>query len=44
MTLHKVPDMDHAFIYAERDWLLKAAMGHLITIPMATRRGLLTSG
>lgn len=44
VTLHKIPDMGHAFIYAEWDWLLKAAMGHPVTIPKANRRGILTSG
>ncbi len=44
VRLHKLPDMGHAFIYAEWDWLLKAAMGQPFDIPAATRRGLLTSG
>jgi pimeloyl-ACP methyl ester carboxylesterase len=41
-TLTTLSDRGHAFIYAEWDWLLEAAMGMPYAIPAATRRGILT--
>lgn len=40
-VLHTLPDMGHAFVYAEWDWLLEAAAGRPVQPPAAWRRGIL---
>jgi pimeloyl-ACP methyl ester carboxylesterase len=42
-TLQGLPDMGHAFVYAEWDWLLEAAAGRPVQPPTAWRRGILRS-
>ncbi len=39
--LQELPDMGHAFIYAEWDWLLEAAIGRPTKLPTGKRRGIL---
>lgn len=40
--LHELPNMGHAFLYAEWDWLLRAAIGETVIPPAAaSRRGIL---
>lgn len=40
-ALRVLPEMGHAFVYAEWDWLLMASIGQEVQTPTAWRRGIL---